>query len=75
MSKEISSVLLEMDENIENATTVKNMVIAKLHENKEITDEVAEKYIKDWQIIIVKEAWYKKLFSGYGWKYIFTKLN
>jgi hypothetical protein len=75
MSKGISSVLIEMDENITNATTIKNMVIAKLYENKEISDEIAEKYIKDWQIIIVKESWYKKLFNGDGWKYIFTKLN
>ena len=75
MSKRISSMILDMESNIENGTTVKNLVIAKLHENGEITDEIAKKYIEEWQIIVVKDSWYKKLFSGDGWRYRFVKLS
>lgn len=74
MAKTIDGVLIDIDETIENSTTVKNMVIARLHEDGLITNEQAKTYIEDWQILVIKKSWYKKVFSGDGWRFIFAKI-
>ena len=75
MSRTIDSVLLNMEDNVNNANTVRDLVIGKLLEDKAINKETADNYMNNWQVIVIKNSWFKRIFSGEGWRYVFVKLK
>jgi hypothetical protein len=56
-----------MEANLRNFNDVKTIVLTRLLLDKVITEEQAEEYADNWQIIIVKPSWFKR------WKEKFQK--
>jgi hypothetical protein len=76
---QIDSLLLSMESNIENANSVKEIVLAQLLNDKVITNEQAEMYATKWQVIVIKYGWFQrwlktlaKVYKAeeYGFKYV-----
>jgi hypothetical protein len=59
----IDGMLLELNDRIFNANVVKEMVITRLLSDSLITEKQANNYKENWQIIIYKNSWFKKLMS------------
>jgi len=59
----IDGMLLELNDRICNANVVKEMVIKRLLLDGIITETEANTYKEEWQIIIYKNSWFKKLIS------------
>lgn len=64
----IDSVLIEIESLSKNANVVKNTVMDRLVKDKVITEEQARHYTNNWQVIIVKPAWYESWFKKFGKK-------
>lgn len=61
-------IILDLDTNVKNANTIKELVLDKLYNDKVITKEVHTKYKDKYQIILFKKSWFKSLFSQEkGW--------
>lgn len=77
----VDTVLMEMPSNIQNATTVKEMVLNTLLKNKVITATQHNEYMDEWQIIIIKRSWYNRMWNKFfkgnedGYSYHFVKLH
>jgi len=77
---QMDSELLSMESNIENANSVKEIVLAQLLSDKVITEEQAEIYATKWQVIVIKYGWFERWFKTltkswikaeeYGFKYV-----
>jgi hypothetical protein len=65
----IDSVLLEIEQYTQNANDVKDLVLNRLMTDKVITEDDAKTYSEKWQIIVVKESWFKR------WASVFSKRN
>jgi len=74
----LDKIQLGIDSHIENATAIKDMVLDRLVKDKMLTKRQADEYAIKWQIILVKRAWYKRLFKGdedpEGYSFKFVKL-
>ena len=74
----IDSMLISLEEYTTNANLVKELVISRLIMDKVITEEQAEDYRDNWQVVIIKPTWFErwaKKFnipnpSNYRFKYI-----
>jgi hypothetical protein len=71
----IDSFIMDLENNIYNANLCKEIVLNKLLLDGVITDKQYDEYCIQWNIIIVKESWYKKFFksdnkNGYFFKYV-----
>lgn len=77
----VDTVLMEMPSNVQNATTVKEMVLNTLLKNKVITPTQHKEYMDEWQIIIIKRSWYTRMWNKFykgtedGYSYHFVKLH
>lgn len=76
----ISSFELNMDSNVKNADTIRNIVLEQLKNDGAISNDVYEEYSTSWNIVIVKGAWYQKWFdknklNSDGYYYKFVKFN
>ena len=77
----VDTILMEMPSNVQNATTVKEMVLNTLLKNKVITITQHKEYMDEWQIIIVKRSWYTRMWNKFykgtedGYSYHFVKLH
>jgi hypothetical protein len=77
----LDSQLVNIDSDIKNAQAIKNTVIGVLLNNEIISEENAEVYHRDYQIIIIKKSWWrnwKDIFgdnSDSGYHYKFVKIN
>jgi hypothetical protein len=58
--KLLDETLLCMEENTHNANTIKDMVIEQLHREGLLSEELALDYLENWQILIVKNSWFKR---------------
>lgn len=77
---EIDRLLLEMESNLANYNTVKDIVLDRLLTDKIITKEQAEIYSEQWNIIIIKPNWFKKWCSAFkkqdvNWMFQFVKFE
>ena len=75
----IDSQTISMESDTLNANIVKLTVIEKLLINGIITEDQAEEYTVNWNIIIVKRNWFKRYFgkptnsddgNGYVYRYV-----
>jgi len=57
---------LEIGTDIMNYNTAKNMVLHKLHEDGVLNDEQFERYVTEYQIIVVKRGWFKEWFKRFS---------
>ena len=77
----LDSQLVNIDSDIKNAQAIKNTVIGVLLNNEIISEENAEVYHRDYQIIIIKKSWWrnwKDIFgkdAEAGYHYKFVKIN
>ena len=77
----LDSQLVNIDSDIKNAQAIKNTVIGVLLNNEIISEENAEVYHRDYQIIIIKKSWWhnwKGIFgkdAEAGYHYKFVKIN
>jgi hypothetical protein len=58
--KLLDETMLCMEENTYNANTIKDMILAQLWKDNLLSEEVALSYMEEWQIIIVKNSWFKR---------------
>ena len=58
---QIDSVQLKLGDDTINANTIKETVLKQLVNDKLLTEEQYKYYTSEWQVIICKKAWYKKL--------------
>lgn len=70
----IDSVHLGLEDYTLNANVVKELVLARLHEDGLITTEQGENYRDNWHVVVVKPSWFtsfasKVLGKGKGYKY------
>jgi len=56
----IDGVLMEIDSYTENANSTKELVLSQLVRDGIITQEQFNTYSEKWQVIIVKNSWFKK---------------
>jgi hypothetical protein len=56
---------LDMDFYVRNANDIKTLVINQLLVDKVITEEQAETYQTNWNIIVVKQGWFKQWLKKY----------
>jgi len=56
----IDGMLLEIETLTENANVVKNLVIAHMYEEKLINESQYTELVEKWQIICIKNGWFKK---------------
>ena len=75
----IDTQLVSMESDTLNANIVKLTVIEKLFNNGVITEEQADEYTVNWNIVIVKRSWFKRFFGiknnegdekGYIYRYV-----
>ena len=73
----IDPLLLDIGRNIQNANTIKNMVIGQLVTDKIITVTQSIQYIEKYHVITIKRNWFKKLTSKDKdkWEYRFVKMD
>ena len=77
----LDSQLVNIDIDIKNAQAIKNVVIGVLLNNEIISEENAEVYHRDYQIIMIKKSWWhnwKEIFgkdAEPGYYYKFVKIN
>jgi len=72
----IDGMLLEIESFTKNANIAKSIVLSRLLEDKIITDEQRTEYLDNWQIIVIKKSWFKKLLSkDNDWEYRFVNIN
>ena len=77
----LDSQLVNIGSDIQNAQAIKNTVIGVLLNNEIISEENAEVYHRDYQIIIIKKSWWhnwKDIFgkdAAPGYHYKFVKIN
>lgn len=71
----VDEKLLNMESNIQNAQTIKNLILGKMVEEGDIGLDIAEKWDRQRQIVIIKRNWWnnwKKIFNsqqgGYYYK-------
>jgi hypothetical protein len=78
---QIESTLLNLEGLTDNANGVKEMVLARLVEDKMITEDQSKIYAEKWQIIIIKTSWFKRWTSVFvkgdssTWKYKYVKFE
>jgi hypothetical protein len=61
----IDGIILEIENHIGNANVVKDIVLARLVMDKVISEEMAQDYSENWQIIVIKPSWFKKWFDKF----------
>ena len=77
----LDSQLVNICSDIKNAQAIKNTVIGVLLNNEIISEENAEVYHRDYQIIMIKKSWWhnwKDIFgkdAEAGYHYKFVKIN
>ena len=71
----LDGMLLEIGDFTENANTVKTIVLSALAKNNVINEEQWKEYKDNWQVIVVKKSWFKKIISGDDWSYHFIKIK
>ena len=62
----IDSELLNIEANIENANSVKELVLGRLLADKVITEEQAKEYLEKWQVLIIKRSWFERWMQVFG---------
>ena len=70
----IDSMQVQFPDYIDNANTVKSLVLTKLYNDGIISEELFKKY-EEMQVILFKESWYKKLFTGENWQYRYVDIK
>jgi hypothetical protein len=78
----LDAMQLSLDTYVENANTVKDQVIVRLVNDKIITEEQGNEYLDKWQMIVFKNAWYKRWWKKFNstsgendWCYKFVKIQ
>lgn len=71
----IDGMLVDMEEKIVNAEGVKECVCHTLIDLGLLTEEKAQQFCKDYGMIIIKQSWYKKIFTGDKYIMKCVKLN
>lgn len=73
----LDNVQMAMEGHIENAETVKLLVLQKLTNEGIITDDDAVKFSKEFGFVLVKPKWYKRIFNTDDdvWVYKCVKLD
>jgi hypothetical protein len=54
------NTLLNIDAEIANANSIKEMVLHRLLKDGLITEETAIKYAENWQVIVINNSWFKR---------------
>ena len=65
---QIDGMLLEIENYTNNANKVKEAVLERLLSDKVITEGQLRYYSENWQIIIIKQSWFKKWMSAFAKK-------
>ena len=63
---QIDNIQLNLDNYTVNYNSVKEVVLSRLLLDSIITEEVAQKYSENWQIIIIKNSWFKRWVSKFN---------
>jgi len=66
---QIDNTLLDIQNYIEDANSIKDIVLHRLLVDGIINDEQAIEYSEKWQVIVIKKSWFKKWtekFSNYN---------
>jgi hypothetical protein len=56
----IDNELLNLDVNIDNSNSIKDMILSRLEDDGVITPEKAKEYSEKWQVIIIKKSWFSR---------------
>lgn len=59
----IDNQLLTLEADLENLNLAKTVVLERLLKDKIISKEQYTNYLEDWNIIIVKDSWFKEWFK------------
>lgn len=59
----VDSILIALEENIQNANTVKEIVVGKLIDEGLLTNDEGTKFVEEFQIILVKRRWFTRWFN------------
>lgn len=70
----VENMLIGMPEYLQNANSVKDLVLEQMYKDGVITEEVFEKY-RDKQIIIFKRSWFERIFTDDAWVYKYVDLK
>lgn len=62
---QVDSALLDMPFTIDNANSVKEVVLTKLRQDKVINNEQYNLYNDEWQIMIYKTSWFKRWYNRF----------
>lgn len=65
---QIDSMLVSLEEYTLNANQVKDLVLERLEKDGLITDEQANFYAENWQVIIIKSNWFERWGEKFGIK-------
>lgn len=73
----IDSMLLELEDYIQNANVVKAVILNELVTAEKITVEDAANYNNNWQVIVVKPSWFKRIIDNTpnNYYYQFVKIS
>lgn len=63
---QIDSMLLEIENNTNNANAVKEMVLSRLLTDKIITEAQATEYAEKWQVIVFKKNWFERWMNSFS---------
>ena len=72
----IDGIVAEIDSYMENSNIVKSIVLDRLFVDKIIKKEQHDHYNENWNVIIIKDSWFKKWAArfnkskGYFYKYV-----
>lgn len=73
----LDSILVEIDNYVQNANSTKELVLDRLLKDGIITQEIYNTYTENWQVIIIKNNWFKrwtekfsKTKGAYSYKYL-----
>jgi hypothetical protein len=71
----IDNVQLDLEQNVQNAEVIKTMILNTLLKDRVISEEIHTKYNTQHAVILIKESWYKSLFSkSENWVYKFVSI-
>ncbi|MCK9430397.1 MAG: hypothetical protein M0R17_10385 [Candidatus Omnitrophica bacterium] len=57
---QVDTNLLEMEADLTNVNSVKEVVLSRLLTDEIITSEQAQEYSEKWNVIIIKPSWFKR---------------
>lgn len=75
----IDSIQANLEDEVKNCETIKNIVLSQLLDDKIISKEDYEHYNSKWAFVLIKPSWYTRIFKDVSdpktWRYNLVKLR